>query len=355
MVKLINKQNSSLKMDGLKDTTIIGLSVALAGTIYFTGLLKNHSNQLEERLKKYETSVLIASETLPDYEFHPFLKYLSYLKASGLDSAQEKKALDKINFDAERSGSLEQVLRNIVQIIEFSSPESIDLQTVWGQEKNTLVYTFGRGQGLMISDQGHMITAAHVIVDETDRFQDWNSFAVITEDKKVYTVEKILALSEKYDLALIKTSYHPEHFVPPLFLTSQKAKETYTLVGVKMSGELKFAMTKQGLVSLENPSEIAFVDYYSHGVFESTESRLQRYDKTLHLFTDMLILDQHTQPGFSGSVVADTNGRIIGFVSGGQTGEQIGNQAIVAKSFRVKELIDRYLIHLEAAESSKDK
>ena len=333
-------------MVDFRDMLMVGLLASTTTGFYLAFLSndrwKSYSDQLEERLKKYETSVLITSETLPDYEFHP---RLSALKTS--DLTPRKETLSKISFDAEGSSSLEQVLRNIVNIIVFNSQEPVNLPLIWGQEKDVSVYNFGRGQGLMVSDQGHMITAAQVIIDKDDRFQNWNSFAVISEDKKVYEVEEILALSEKYDLALVKTSYRPEHFVPPSFLTSQKAKETYTLVGIKMSGELHFTMTKQGLVSLKNPAEIALVDYYSHGVFEAVESQLQRYDNSLHLFTDMLILDQYSQPGFSGSVVADKRGRIIGLVSGKRERDRGENQAIVAKSSRVKELIDHYLTYLE--------
>ncbi len=334
------------------DLFIAGLAAVTAVSLYtaYDAMLKMRKqreeyaplvSQFQNAVKQSGLNgVVVTPETIADYEFHPFLNNPG---SHPSDFSQESQALGKISFDAEQPSSLEKVLRNIVSVAELNSTEPVSLRTLWQYEKGPPTgpptYSSDRGQGLIVSDQGHMLTAAHVVVDDEDKFHDWNPYATVTRDKSVYEVERILAISEKYDLALVKTSYHPEKFVPPSFSTSPKPGETYTLVGVKMSGNLRVNLNNSSSITIKNPKKIKFTDYYSQGVFESADASLQRYDGTKQFFTDMFIMDQHSQPGFSGSVAADQQGKIIGFVSG-QRGD---NQAIVAKSARVKELLEKYL------------
>ncbi len=296
--------------------------------------------------REARNNALVTSESVVNYEFHPFLNSSAPLLP---DYSQESPTLSKISFDSKQPGSLETVLRNIVYVGEFNSVEPINPRHLLRCEKKPRIYLFDLGQGLMVSDQGHMLTAAHIIIDHNDRFQDWNPFGVVAQDKKVYEVERILAISEKYDLALVKTSYRPENFTPPNFSTSPKPGETYTLVGVKMTGDLHIKLNDSGSIALRKPQKINFVDYYSQGVFESADASLQRYDGTTQFVTDMLLLDQHSEPGFSGSVAADSQGKIIGFVSGYRSipGYSSDNRVIVSKSARVKELLNQYLTKIK--------
>jgi len=257
---------------------------------------------------------------------------------SKVDFEKESAALRKVIFDQPSKGTLDSVLDNLVfvQMLDNADVSLTDLN----YDANKGANDRGLGQALVVTSDGHVITAAHVVRDYNDLFSDWRGAVIINKEKNVFSVDDILAVDLDHDLALVRTSYRPVDFEVPVFMTSDNLADgtDYTSVGRRWEGARQFFNSPNEL-RLVKPGEVDLPHYYSEGTFYGVKD--VQYKNGRIAYRDMLLFEALSRPGFSGSVISDKSGRVFGLVSGGSDGP---NQGLVAsRGEHVKALIDTYL------------
>jgi S1-C subfamily serine protease len=180
---------------------------------------------------------------------------------------------------------------NKVEVNEtFRAPELIQLTRNRLATFRIDILPGGHGTGVVISKEGHLITAYHV-VDEHQGLRI--SMAEADGTVKTYEV-KVLAIDKKHDLAVVKID---RQFKNPAVLEN---------------------------IRNINPGDAIYNIGYPHSVGEyvgrGTIGRLgwnrTDFGKKKSVFHDMILADIIDGPGTSGSAVyAEYNGKIIGIIT----------------------------------------
>jgi len=157
----------------------------------------------------------------------------------------------------------------------------------------------GFGSGVIISDDGFIVTNNHVI-DGADEIE------VTTNDDKVYKA-KIVGNDDVTDVALLKIEGKDFHVLP--FGDSDALKVGEWVLAVGNPFNLTSTVTA-GIVSAKGRSEIS--GYGSRG----TENKIQSYIQT----------DAAVNPGNSGGALVNTKGELIGIntLIYSETGNYVG-------------------------------
>ena len=332
----------------LGGAVIAGLPLA-AGLGYalkrFSELRKNRNswmdqaNELARKVNK-GTVAIANREKVPIYFVNPDMGYWT------ADFAKERKVAKSIKFDQFGKVDPDDLLDNVVFISHASSLSGVSTKELW-EKSNSSIFSpddFGwSGQGLMISEEGHMAVSTHVLYDrESAIFRNWNDQLIIAPDKKTYQVTDVLVLSFQYDLALVKTNYRPPNFTPNIFTTAKNLKKgkNYVAVGRRIKNNnpgiggynkrsVEWEVTgnpatydRYGLVSpstkkfgIVDPQHLQMVEYNSVASFVQEEHTLFVDQNGILRGGKGLEFRVHSRGGFSGGVIRDRDGKIAGFIS----------------------------------------
>ncbi|MEG1718767.1 MAG: trypsin-like peptidase domain-containing protein [Clostridia bacterium] len=143
----------------------------------------------------------------------------------------------------------------------------------------------GMGTGIVMKEDGSILTNAHVIVGGT-------SYKIITSDGKEYTDVKVQGYDTQSDLAVLKINSNDK------FSAASFGKTSELVVG-------------QSVVAIGNPFSLDLTTTYTDGIISGIRSKI-----TLGDFTSNLIqTNAAVNPGNSGGPLIDEYGRVIGIVN----------------------------------------
>ncbi|VVB77892.1 Trypsin-like peptidase domain protein [uncultured archaeon] len=152
----------------------------------------------------------------------------------------------------------------------------------------SIVTEFGSGSGFFISNNGYVVTNAHVI-------ENASSINITTFDLKEKEA-KIIGINETFDIALLKIngSYKPLEFGD--------------------SNEVKIGET---VIAIGNPSGLS--SSVTKGIVSGIHRNSGRNNLSIYIQTDAAL-----NPGNSGGPLIDSNGRVIGINTFKTEGENLG-------------------------------
>jgi serine protease Do len=142
----------------------------------------------------------------------------------------------------------------------------------------------GMGSGMILDQQGHVLTNFHVV-------RDVDEIKVTLADKRSFTA-KIVGTDPKTDVAVLQLEGHVPADLPTITLGNSDALKVGNLV---LAIGAPFGLTQtvtQGIISATGRSEIGVADY-----------------------EDMLQTDAPINPGNSGGPLVNTRGEVIGMNS----------------------------------------
>lgn len=150
----------------------------------------------------------------------------------------------------------------------------------------------GHGSGFFISDQGHILTNAHVVGDA-------DQVRVVTSNGRHKLIGEVLRRDKERDVALIRVTALPVEFTPttlPLRRDIPKVGETAYAIGAPLSEKDLQDSVTSGIISAWRPQE--------------------RMSRQSYIQGDITI-----QPGNSGGPLLDGQGNITGIAVSGYLGE----------------------------------
>jgi len=263
-----------------------------------------------------------------------------------INHEEESKALNQIVFnDTSKKGSLDDVLNNLVFVGRLYSPYSFSSSRFFYGSRKEEIFSGGAGQGMIVTGEGHMILPTHVLTSRNYVFFDWSDQEVITRRKSVHTIEQVLVVSHRHNLALVKTSYKPKNFKLPIFLTSDhlQSGKSHQFVGWKMEPQLMYSINKGGFrVSKKRKKQTKIHPYDFQSVFKGVYDNIW-IDRNGRLRDGKRVaFDTRSREGISGNVVCDEKGRVYGFVS-----ESDNRWMYAVPTDTAKEMIGLYLNSLK--------
>ncbi|MFZ4764101.1 MAG: S1C family serine protease [Roseimicrobium sp.] len=134
------------------------------------------------------------------------------------------------------------------------------------------------GSGVIVSDEGHVITNFHVVANAQQG-------GIVTHDGKVHSVE-VLGVNEDLDIAVLRIKGGAGKYPALKFADSDKAR----------TGEIVFAVG--------NP--LGLSNSVTQGIISATQRR------TSDLMHDMIQTDTVINPGNSGGPLVNVRGEIVG-------------------------------------------
>jgi len=168
--------------------------------------------------------------------------------------------------------------------------------------------------GLMITEDGYFLTAKHCIDGDIRYLQ------VRLSNGRSYNISHVCVQSDKEDVALVKAEV-PGRCRPKKYriFNTNKIKSLPAAIMLRKDGKVN---TKHG-----------FMKEYEEAFCYDTNQKNRKYPE--HHFQLQLM---GGKPGDSGGVVVDTDGRLIGILSGG-----IETSANGIKIMKALEFIDLYI------------
>jgi len=190
----------------------------------------------------------------------------------------------------------------------------------------------GLGQGIVLTEEGHVLIPYHVISSDEETFCDHTERYIITQQGRVHEVTSILAVDRVHDLALVKSSYQPEHFVPPRFASSSRLRreQPYTILGLWWEPNPQIDCQREGEV--RDWDDVNLRNIYSTGTFKG---QVPLVSGEGYRTSDRLYFSTYTQPGFSGSAIVDEHGNIYGITTNGS-----GGRTLAASSDEIMNLVN---------------
>jgi len=185
--------------------------------------------------------------------------------------------------------------------------------------------------GTVISNEGHVLTSWHVAKPEI--FPDYRKIIVIDGQKNVYEAN-IIAFSERYDLALLKTNIKGEHKV---FLADESVIPSGDKVfsgGLDLEGKVEFNISP---FRITNKDEIRLNRFTSSGYFRGNQD-YPTIGAEGTILANPVVTDTFSRGGYSGSLIIDTQGRIVGVTSMSNT-----NTTSASSATNIRKLITFYL------------
>lgn len=256
-------------------------------------------------------------KSIPEFSLNPSINNL------GIDYRREEQAL---------SGLVQSPVSNPYASHAPKSP--IDALF----DNSVLVDSYGLGNGTVIGNNGHVLTSWHVI--EPDVFSDYRGIIVIDKDKNAYEA-KVVAVSQRYDLALLKTNIRGEHnvFLADVFGIQQGAP---VFIG---------GLTLEGRINYDgNPLRISNKREFRLDRFTSTGTFVENQDYPAIASDGMILANPiktsaFSRGGYSGSLVADTEGRVI-CVHSMRSSVRSSVRTICSSAENIRRFIDLYLNEL---------
>ena len=265
---------------------------------------------------------------------------------------EEKKALSKISFvekdnikNAPKT-SLDSIVKNSISIGRTTemprdthwfgkSPSYEELH----EEPFTMLFNYkGAANGLLVSNQGHILTDLHV-VENLDLNGD-NRFYVSKEDGTSFYIKGILAYSKAYDLALLKSNMKVD--INPIVLLSEQTLESGSKVFTIGRINNQSTSYRNHQITIESELE----HFTSTGVYLGTYPIIS--SKNGGILVKALAIDNGARKGYSGSVVVNSNGQILGILSIGST-----TRSYAAESSKMYGLVSFYLSQLAKSQQEK--
>ncbi len=272
----------------------------------------------------------ISGISIPNYTINPFLNLLS------LEYNKEKLALAEVSFAGSDARTIEDVLANVLFVDGFYSSD----QLKWYKYVKPNPLFMGSGKGILLTKEGHVLLPAHVLSPELDQFSDFSTYDVSIDDSHYGRVTNILAISKKYDLALVKTDYKPKKFIPPVFRTSELLQAGLPITRLTKERDEK---TKKIVIANESGIREKISSEYKNNALVYSEG-LMTFDVSVYAIS--------SKPGYSGSPLVDAGGSIVGILVGSSKEEKI---AYAVNSEHVQELITGYISELQKIDGEKEK
>lgn len=200
---------------------------------------------------------------------------------------------------------------SIQELYEDKQPATVKIITVIIAEGEYKMY---HGSGFLISEDGQVATAAHVVYDyDTETYA---RFIILSNDKKDYFKADILKLDLKHDIAVlqIKQELRMNKLTPKniSIQSQQESKRKFSYLSLTSSKNLKVG---DKVYSIGYPT--VYYSILSEGIITTNESQLVPNRDTNANYEDVLACSMFTQHGNSGSPVLDTRGRVLGVLTMG--------------------------------------
>ena len=295
-----------------------------------------------------------ANKDLVESIDHEFIFNSAFLLENKLDYKKEKDALSSVNFisdENDKSGhSIDSLFKNSVMLSNVFFPTlSIEniIYKLWefkGRKKDIkprIWYSNGWSNGFLLSSGGHILTALHVVKDK--KFHDYHKLVVMNENKNVFDVAGVLAYSEKYDLALLKSDLKVKDISPITLLSEKALNEGIKIynIGRVVNESVNYKFNKDSF-KIKNKQGIKLERYTSTGYYKGFKPRITFSEDGQVILSSAVLTDRFSRGGYSGSVIADRKGRIIGVHSLND-----GLISYASPASKINELIKFYLSSLE--------
>jgi hypothetical protein len=189
-----------------------------------------------------------------------------------------------------------------------------------------LVYSSGQhcSNGLMITENGYFLTARHCLGEPGPDY-------IRLQNGRNYQFERTCVRIKELDLALGKAK-----------IPGEAKPKNYKIFKEETRGQ-RDAQKAVAIASRWNNKP-----KYSFGFirYEVSSCQTRDVDGTIITFTEQLVIDAYGIRGDSGGIVADTDGRLVGFLTtatfDAKTGESV-SQTTATKAINALEMIQAYV------------
>ena len=257
-------------------------------------------------------------------------------------SVEEIDSLRRVSntFFDDKDSNIDEVFKNVIAVSKYYA-EDVDLKKLRTGSIDVVVNQGPSSLGLVINEEGYVLTNAHILFNDSDPFNEWSGIVVVTPDKKLFEVTKVLAIDLDHDIALLETEYKSEEFKMNSFKLSENLVigQNYQLVGFKIYSGVELGIIKDEVVL--NEEEFNPRDFYTEGIFSKFVNGVSVFND-IYVVRDSIKFNLYSQKGFSGGVFCDKFGSIYGML--------LGSNGNVSTGFRIEyaqKLLDGYINHFD--------
>jgi len=165
-------------------------------------------------------------------------------------------------------------------VVEYMRPSVVKVIVGDIDPDTDLPFAIGTGTGFIISERGHIVTAAHVAKDRV-KYKPWIKVQFYDGTEKIVKWKR---MDDRRDIAVLKVS---GDYMTPLAFASEEPREGQPVLVMGCNGVSDWAVT-DGIVS---KAEMFYDKHLGHGWLQTTAS---------------------INPGYSGGPIVNADGEIVG-------------------------------------------
>lgn len=302
--KILDFENKTLKID--KKTLDIENKI-----------LKKKNRNIKRDVIHLENIVAEVVD-LESYVENPYLSNF-YSKD---EISEDRKAVGKIELSLVKASSskkgIENIIKNMVMFTSVFKPkeEIADYMKGFKPNKSVNYYTKTFGCGLLLTEDGVILTSEHVIRNE---FMDFNKNLIIDPITRATYNTTVLAIDTSNDLALVKADGFKRYdFKKPEFLNASAIKKGSLVFSNRFSLKgLKMNFFKPSDRYIENRHYIDMkLDSRKGKVLDVVHNNII-FSRKGNIINDYLVTSKISEKGFSGSFVVNHGGQVLGIISMG--------------------------------------